>query len=178
MLMKKYILILIILLVGIIGTFFLVRAYRFPTSANSTNGCDEVSIAAKKTQMMDIEAHYTSLSSSTRDLPNYSTEGGEQTTYTQDGIPVMIHQIFFGETGKSEAVFFLQNRKIFSIVKINYQYAQPIFTDNTGRIASTTSKVFYLNADGALCVWYQNNILQTVTSADRDLVQFLISTTL
>ncbi len=123
-----------------------------------------------------IEANMASYASSTKDIVDQTTEGGEQITFTSNSDVVLIKQTFFGETGKSEVTYYLKNKKVFLINKTNTLYIVPLSEDTSGVAKSVDKKEFYLGSDQALCSWALNGQMQSNDADTQELIRYLINT--
>ena len=87
----------------------------------------------------------------------------------------MIKQVFYGEIGKSEVNYYLENGKVFYVKKINTEYMLPLSEDSSGKVKNVETKEFYLDSNQDLCSWYLNQKLQSNDPDTKDLVHYLIS---
>lgn len=126
-------------------------------------------------KVKNIETNISKYSIITKDITGKTTEGGQQTNYTFEGKKVLIKQIFFGETGKSEVNYYLENNKVFYFKKVNTEYILPISEDSSGKVKNIDEKEFYLGNNQDLCSWYLNQKLQLNDTDTKDLIQYLFS---
>jgi hypothetical protein len=126
-------------------------------------------------KVKNIEMNISKYSMATKDIIGKTTEGGQQTDYIFEGKKVLIKQIFFGETGKSEVNYYLENNKVYYFKKINTEYLLPISEDSSGKIKNIDTKEFYLDNNQNICSWYLNQKLQLNDQDTKDLTQYLLS---
>lgn len=162
----------IFILIIILGVY-LNKTYN--KSINSIMSDDCMSVDSVSLKVDNIQKDLSKYSKVTKDIVGQSSEGGEQINFNLNGNPSLIKQTFYGETGKSEVSFYLENNKVFFIKKKNSVYKLPISEDPTGVIASIESKDFYLNTEQNLCSWYKDKILQKNDADTTDLVNYLLS---
>lgn len=178
---KKTLTILIILLVfGAALMYYrdnLKRMYSGVLSGN--NGvelCSSMAVEDIKVEIAEIEKKKYQYDQEKKDLLGLSTEGGEQISYADNNNTRLVRQIFYGETGKSEASYYVKDDYVFAIVKNNYLYEKPINVDPNTKVVSIEKKEFYLNNTRRVCSWYLDSILQENDADTQDLVNFLLST--
>lgn len=175
--MKKNNLIIIILLLSVLLS---VCWYKY-SSINPDfiadfvvrNKCVPIASVAQKTK--DIDSNLSKYSLTTKDILNKSSQGGEQTRYELAGKALLVKQVFYGETGKAEATYYMKDNKVFYFKKINYEYVAPLSQDTSGNVKNIDTKEFYLDSNQSLCSWYLNKTLQANDVDTKDLVQYLTS---
>ncbi|MCX6744487.1 MAG: hypothetical protein NTX82_03115 [Candidatus Parcubacteria bacterium] len=140
---------------------------------NVSNGCGSVGINNIVKKAHSIENNIAKYAITSKDLWR-STEGGQQTDYSLDNKIVLIKQIFFGETGKSELSYYLQNDKVFYILEKDTAYLLPLSEDSSAKVKNFEIKDFYLDSSQFLCSWHSNQKLQSNDQATKDLVKNLI----
>lgn len=178
--MKKNITIvyLIIVVVGV-AAFVYLNYWKNNIPYNNNNavitGCENLNTVEVKKQAQLIESGIMQYHFSTKDVIGKSTEGGQQTNYSLEGKNKLIKQIFFGETGKSEVSYYLENGKIFYFSKKNSEYILPLSQDPTAKVKSVETNEFYLSSNQNLCSWYSNQQIQPNTQAAQDTVKFLVT---
>jgi hypothetical protein len=91
-----------------------------------------------------------------------TTEGGEQTTYTQAGVRQVVEQRFYKETGRSTARIYYASGKPFALIVQNIKYAVPLGVDNNGTVQSTEERAYFLDDTGAVCTWQLDGTSQPV----------------
>lgn len=115
--MKNKSIITIILLVSIVIGYTVYKNQGHPVNKNVIVSCNNINTEDVYLKVKNTESKISSYSSSTKDVMGQSTEGGEQTDYMSNGERVLVKQIFFGETGKSEASYYLEGGIVFYIKK-------------------------------------------------------------
>ncbi len=98
-----------------------------------------------------LDRSETSFASTTQDVMGQTTEGGEQTTYTQDGARQIVEQRFYGETGRAVARIYYASAKPFALIVQNMKYAVPLSVDNNGSVQSAEELAYFLDDKGAVC---------------------------
>jgi len=170
--MKKNTLIIFILTILLVGSgYYIYSRQNLPQT--DRNECENISNQSVLAKAQAIEADKAKYKSTSKDILGKSSEGGVQTNYTLGGEPVFIEQKFYGETGKSEATYYLQNGKVFYFTKINTEYLLPISQDSSGKTKSIETKEFYLASNQQLCAWYLNKKIESVDKDTKDLVEYL-----
>jgi hypothetical protein len=91
-----------------------------------------------------------------------TTEGGAQTTYTQDGVRQIVEQRFYGETGRAIARIYYASGKPFALILQNIKYAVPLSVNNNGDVQSTEERAYFLDDNGVVCNWLLNGKPQPV----------------
>lgn len=144
---------------------------------DDNNQCVLVNEGEANRDVEQIEKHRTSYVSTTKSIMGKSTQGGTQINYSMNGKVVIVEQVFYGETGKSEASYYFKNGKVFYSRKKNIQYEGSIYDDNFNpdKVKSIEVKDFYLDLKENLCIWYENHQRQLIDNDTRDLVRYLIS---
>ena len=170
----------IFLLLGITSIYFqdvlIVTIHKFLSNEDTSKKCSRLSEDYIKKEIDAINSNHNKYTQMSRKIWNVSAEGGMQTNYTDDkGAIRLIQQVFYGETGKSEASYYLDEKGIFFISKYNFTYEKPISIDSSVKIIKTEKKDFYLGENDQLCTWYLNGALQQNDADTRSLVDFLIS---
>lgn len=162
--MKKNLVLLILLLLILFVSYY---SYK--------NKQDIICSTDVEQKIRDIDNNISKYSIASKDIFDRSTEGGQQTNYTLNEKNILIKQIFFGETGKSEIKYYFEANRVFYINKINTEYALPIYEDSSGKVENVDLKEFYLDNNQNLCSWYLNQKLQLNDGDAEDLIQSLIS---
>ena len=75
-----------------------------PVASTSVNvdRCSSIMPLQQNQALIDrLDRSETTFASSTQDVMGRTTEGGEQTTYTQNGVRQIVEQRFYRETGRS-----------------------------------------------------------------------------
>jgi hypothetical protein len=177
--MKKNIIIIVVVVIVAVLAFFNLRKDKGNQANNINNntstGCENISIENVKKQAQTTENNITQYASTTKDVLGKSTEGGTQTNFSLQGKNKLIKQTFFGETGKSEINYYLDNDKVFYFSKKNTEYILPLSQDSTAKIKSVELNEFYLGGNQNLCSWYSNQQIQPNTQAAQDTVNFLVT---
>ena len=109
-----------------------------------------------------LDRSETTFASTTQDVMGQTTEGGEQTTYTQAGVRQVVEQRFYKETGRSTARIYYASGKPFALIVQNIKYAVPLSVDNNGTVQSTEERAYFLDDTGAVCIWQLNGTSQPV----------------
>jgi hypothetical protein len=92
--MKKEIIIVIVIGILLIGGSIIYKSYK--PIKYFFSSCQNISLDYTKEQVKKIDNNLSSYTSTTKDIMNKSTEGGQQTDYVSNSSRVMIEQIFFG----------------------------------------------------------------------------------
>jgi hypothetical protein len=171
--MKKEIIIVIVIGILLIGGSIIYKSYK--PIKYFFSSCQNISLDYTKEQVKKIDNNLSSYTSTTKDIMNKSTEGGQQTDYVSNSSRVMIEQIFFGETGKSEISYYLSNHKVFYVRKVNTNYMVPLSEDPSGKVKNTEVKEFILSKSQELCSWYQDKVIQQNDQDAKDLLSYLVS---
>ena len=109
-----------------------------------------------------LDRSETSFASTTQDVMGQSTEGGTQTTYTQDGVRQIVEQRFYGETGRSVARIYYTSGKPFALIVQGMKYAVPLSVDNNGNVKSVEERDYFLDENGVVCSWTLNGKPQPI----------------
>ena len=109
-----------------------------------------------------LDRSETSFASTTQDVMGQSTEGGTQTTYTQDGVRQIVEQRFYGETGRSVARIYYTSGKPFALIVQGMKYAVPLSVDNNGNVKSVEERDYFLDENGVVCNWTLNGKPQPI----------------
>src|SRR3989338_6183079 len=115
------------------------------------------------------------ISKDSKDIFGQSTQGGEQIDYSLNDQLIIKEQIFYGETGKSEASYYLSEGKVFYFIKKNTEYINSIYQDQSGAVKKVELKEFYFNSNQELCYWYFDKVLQTNDQDTKELIDYLLS---
>jgi hypothetical protein len=173
---KTYIIAACLLLLLTIGIgYYLTDKQEEPMPQANINECSNINIANVKANAQTIENGKASYKTETKDILDKSSEGGQQTNYKSGDKTVLIKQDFYGETGKSEASYYLENGKVYYVNKKNSEYANPLSQDSSGEVKSVEEKEYYLGSSQNLCSWYSNQVQQPNSKDAEELIEFLIS---
>lgn len=168
-----------ILAVLIVAISFLVGTHpnlRLGLNSESPRGsCESVAVAKAERLATLIEDNRSRYASSSRMLRGQSAEGGEQTTYTENGVVVIVREVLLGETGKSEITYYLSDNNPFLIRREVTKYKLPINVDSSGVAASVDRETYYLGEDQALCSWYLNDTVRVVDIKTRNMVNSFVA---
>ena len=158
---------------GIMCLFLFIFSVWFNSKSNycSTTAND---IGYMQSVVSEIKNNISKYTLSTKEIMSKSTEGGQQTDYTFNGILVLKKQTFFGETGKAEIDYYFKNSKVFYINEKNTQYILPISEDSSGNVKKIDTKEFYIDIKQNLCVWYLNKQIQTNDAETESLIKNVI----
>jgi hypothetical protein len=77
-----------------------------PSAVHSSDAdhCSSIMPQEHSKALIDsLDRNESSFASTTQDEMGRTTEGGEQTTYTHDGVRQIVEQRFYGETGRAIA---------------------------------------------------------------------------
>lgn len=173
--MKKIHITILALLIAVILGYVLYTHRDSSVKNPNVASCEAVNTESVYSKASNIESRASTYTTTTKDVMGQSTEGGQQTNYLSNGKLVLIKQIFFGETGKSEINFYIENDKVFYVKKTNTEYLLPISEDSSAKTKSVEVKDFLLNQDQKLCSWYKNKELQVNDSDTEDLLNYLVS---
>jgi hypothetical protein len=171
--MKKGIIITLAILILLIEGFIIYKAQK-SIQQTVTSVCKNINLEEVKTKAREIDNKLYSLNN--KDVEGRSTEGGEQTDYISNSNNRMIvEQVFFGETGKSEILYYFSNNKIFYVKKVNTEYLVPLSEDSNGKVKNIEVKEFILNANQELCSWYRDGVFQEINQDTIDLLNYLVA---
>jgi hypothetical protein len=133
------------------------------STADHASRCSSIMPMEHSQALIDrLDHSEPSFASTTQDVMGRTTEGGEQTTYTQDGVRQIVEQRFYGETGRAIArVYYLSGKPSVLIVQ-NMKYAVPLSVDNNGDVQSTEERAYFLDDTGIVCTWQLNGKPQPV----------------
>ena len=125
--------------------------------------CSSIPSLDKSRALIDrLDHSELSFTSTTQDVMGRTTEGGEQTTYTQDGVRQIVEQRFYGETGRAIARIYYTSGTPFALIVQNIKYEVPLSVDNNGNIQSTEERAYFLDDTGVVCTWQLNGKPQPV----------------
>jgi hypothetical protein len=172
--MKKNTIIIFIVALIIVGSGYCIYSKQ-NLSQGDIKECSNIVTADVLKKVGMIDGNKTKYASTSKDILGESTEGGVQINYTSGNELILIEQQFYGETGKSEVTYYLQNGKVFYFTKVNTEYLLPISQDSSGKIKSIETKEFYLGNEEQLCTWYLDKKLQSSDKDTGDLVDYLIT---
>lgn len=111
-----------------------------------------------------------------KDIPDKSTEGGDEHLYKdKDGTLIYAVQNFYGETGKSEVFYYLDDNIVKYIEKKNYEYLQTIDVDPSGQIKSTITKKYYFDNRDNVCKYLVDDKDSAMDADVVDLSNYLLS---
>ena len=133
-----------------------------PTSS-PVDHCSMIMSAAESRALIDrLDRSTASFASTTQDVMGRTTEGGEQTTHTQDDLRQIVVQRFYRETGRSTARIYYASGGPFALIVQNMKYAVPLSVDNNGDVQSTEERAYFLDDTGVVCSWLLNGKPQPV----------------
>ena len=121
--------------------------------------------------LIDRLDHELSFASTTQEVMGRTTEGGEQTTYTQDGVRQIVEQRFYGETGRAIARIYYASGTPFALIGQNIKYEAPLSVDNNGDVQSTEERAYFLDDTGVVCTWQLNGKPQPVDDSTIESVK-------
>ncbi len=125
--------------------------------------CSSILSLDKSRALIDrLDHSEPSFASTTQDVMGRTTEGGEQTTYTQDGVRQIAEQRFYRETGRATARIYYASGKPFALIVQNIKYAVPLSGDNNGDVQSTEERTYFLDDTGVVCSWLLNGKPQPI----------------
>jgi hypothetical protein len=149
-----------------------------PPVASTSVNVDRCSSIMQLQQSQALIGHLdrseTTFASTTQDVMGQTTEGGEQTTYTQAGVRQIVEQRFYGETGRSIARIYYTSGVPFALVVQNMKYSVPLSVDNNGDVQSTEERAYFLDDIGVVCSWKLNGKPQPVDQNAIDSVKTFI----
>lgn len=168
--MKKNLPVIIASIVVLIAGYYIFSGQKLLSSS-----CDKIDQQKVLSEAQGIQNNKSSYSTTSKDILGKSTEGGVQTNYILNGKIILIEQKFYGETGKSEVSYYLENGNVFYFSKVNTEYLLPISEDSSGKTKSTDSKEFYLGTGEQVCSWYLDKKVQPLDQDTKDLVDYLLA---
>ena len=111
----------------------------FHSNALHTQCTPLVSSEQAKALIEELDNNSHTLSSSTKEIYNESSEGGVQTNYTDtSGTTRIIEQRLFGAIGRTFMRFYFDGGQMFALVKLDEQYAVPINVDSNAVVSKST----------------------------------------
>ncbi|WP_212002734.1 hypothetical protein [Chitinophaga sp. HK235] len=110
-----------------------------------------------------IDRNLSSLKRISKDVEG-STEGGEVALYLSGKDTLKIEATFYGETGKSNHVFYLKNRLPVFYTDTTYLYAAPIYISSDAKIDSMLVDQITLQGD-SIVQWFRHE--QPAKDADQ-----------
>ncbi len=159
---KLYISISLIALLLMIGYYVFYAKKNYHENIVINKECEILNVPEVKKEAQLIEADKFKYSSSSRDIFGKSTEGGYQIDYQIGDEVILTEQAFYGETGKTEIKYYINNGKVFYLARKNFQYEAPLYVDTSGTIQSVESREYYFNSDEELCSWFLDEKLQQI----------------
>ncbi len=118
--------------------------------------CKNLDLDAVKKQAKSIEDNISSYKKTSTDIVN-----GEQTNYSKYGKYVLVKQTLLGQTGNSEVSYYLNNGRVFYMIKKNNDYTpKSLYFSDSKEPKSTDVREYYLDNHLELCSWYQDGSLQ------------------
>ena len=160
---KQTIIAICLVLVLAFGYFVFRRPETLVVIGNKSDGCQNLRIEETQKQAQAIENNLPSYASTTKDIMDKSTEGGQQTDYTAGTAKVLVRQVFYGETGKSEDSFFFKNGHVFFVQVKESRYAAPIFEDPSGKVQSVSVQEYYLDDNQNVCAVFNGKNQEPIT---------------
>lgn len=76
--------------------------------------------------------------------PEDNTEGARETTYLEAGVPRIVHQVYFGESGRLDQTYFVADRNNYLVQREERRYAQPITVAQTLVVISRSLAVAHV----------------------------------
>lgn len=166
---------LAILVVSISCYLYTEKQNNYSIAQDNEEACRNLNIQGIKKHAQVIEAGKANYASSTRYIFGESTQGGHQSDYRLNNEIVLREQVFFGETGRSEASYYLEDDKVFYFTKKNIEYINSIYQDHSGAVKKIDIKDFYFDKNQELCLWYLNQKIQPNDQDTADLIKYLLS---
>jgi hypothetical protein len=81
-----------------------------------------------------------------KDAPDMSAEGGEVIGYYDKNSLKKIHCIFYGETGRAEVDYYLNNKGLFFVLRKEIFYDKPMYLKDS-KIKNTVETRYYLHGN-------------------------------
>lgn len=81
-----------------------------------------------------------------KDAPDMSAEGGEVTGYYDKNSLKKIHAVFYGETGRTELDYYLNNQELFFVFRKEIFYDKPMYLKDS-KIKNTVETRYYLEGN-------------------------------
>ncbi|OGI71693.1 hypothetical protein A3J61_02495 [Candidatus Nomurabacteria bacterium RIFCSPHIGHO2_02_FULL_38_15] len=159
----------------IIFTVYLYQKDNIFLNNTISKDCKGIGQSSTLAQVNSIESKKNQYVSASKDIFGQSTQGGEQIDYSLNDQLIIKEQIFYGETGKSEASYYLSEGKVFYFIKKNTEYINSIYQDQSGAVKKVELKEFYFNSNQELCYWYFDKVLQTNDQDTKELIDYLLS---
>ncbi|WP_426328217.1 hypothetical protein [Pedobacter sp. R-06] len=81
-----------------------------------------------------------------KDVPDMSAEGGEVIGYYNKNILKKIHCVFYGETGRAEVDYYLNNKGLFFVFRKEICYDKPMYVKDS-KIKNTVETRYYIHSN-------------------------------
>jgi hypothetical protein len=81
-----------------------------------------------------------------KDVPDVSAEGGAVTGYYDKNILKKIHCVFYGETGRAEVDYYLNNKGLFFVLRKDIFYNTPMYVKGS-KIKNTVETRYYIDGN-------------------------------
>ncbi len=169
--MKNYLKWLVLLIAMICSSHNTFAGDKTPTN----NTIDSVAAIKKiKSDFALINKQLKFFRKRTRDAFGMSAEGGVVTGYYNKGALKKIHCVFYGETGKTEADYYLNNKNLFFLYKKETVYDKPISLKGF-KIKNSTEYRYYLSGGKVIkkIIKPNTSLLLSYSQIEADLEQIM-----
>ncbi|WP_412467840.1 hypothetical protein [Pedobacter sp. KLB.chiD] len=110
----------------------------------------------------------------TKDVSGMSAEGGIVTGYYSKGKLKKVHCVFYGETGKTETDYYLDNKRLFFLYKKETFYNKPIYLKDL-KIKKSVEARYYLFGDTVIKIIIKPNtsLVSSIAEIKAELKQVM-----
>jgi hypothetical protein len=149
----------------------------FLSKAHSAAACQPlVPLDQAKVLVNNLDIEAGTLSSTTKQIYNESSEGGIQTSYKEtDGTVRIVEQRLFGAIGRTFMRFYFDHNRLFALVKLDEQYQAPINVDPSVVISTSTEEDYYFSSDKRVCTLFLNGKSQPLATTTQEMIESFIS---
>lgn len=99
-----------------------------------------------QSDFLAINKHLKLYKKKVKDAPDMSAEGGEVTGYYDKNSLKKIHAVFYGETGRAEENYYLNNKGLFFVFRKEIFYDKPMYLKGS-KIKSTVETRYYIHSN-------------------------------
>jgi len=130
---------------------FMICIFCYAADGFSTHHCSIETSPDTSAIIKKIQSDYSTINKQLKhykkkikDAPDMSAEGGEVTGYYDKNILKKIHAVFYGETGRAEVDYYLNNKKLFFVFRNDIFYDKPMYLKNS-KVKNTVETRYYLH---------------------------------
>ncbi|ARS38678.1 hypothetical protein CA265_02890 [Sphingobacteriaceae bacterium GW460-11-11-14-LB5] len=99
-----------------------------------------------QTDFLAINKQLSLYRKKTKDAPGVSAEGGEVTGYYDKNTLKKMHCVFYGETGRAEVDYYLNNKGLFFVFRKEIFYDKPMYVKGS-KIKNTVETRYYIHSN-------------------------------